>query len=98
MPWLAPIGTPAESGAIESQVPIWQSIRASVSVGSAFTRGSPCVSIASPFAAGDRGGHADLAHDRRLHRRRLALADPDRVDALDGRDIVGKANLHRLGA
>ena len=29
MPWLAPIGTPDDSGPIESQVPIWQSIRAS---------------------------------------------------------------------
>ena len=28
MPWLAPIGTPADNGAIDSQVPIWQSIRA----------------------------------------------------------------------
>ena len=49
MPWLAPIGTPMDNGPIESQVPIWQSIRASRSLGSAFTRGSACVSIESPF-------------------------------------------------
>jgi hypothetical protein len=51
MPWLAPIGTPADSGAIESQVPIWQSILASRSPGFAFTRGSACASIESPFIA-----------------------------------------------
>ena len=28
MPWLAPIGTPAASAPIESQVPSWQSSRA----------------------------------------------------------------------
>src|SRR5258705_6672373 len=50
------------------------------------------------LAAGDRGGHADLAHERRLHRRGLALAAPDRVDALDGSDIVREANLPPLGA
>ena len=38
-------------GPVESQVPIWQSIRASRSCGSAFTRGSASVSIASPFKA-----------------------------------------------
>ena len=51
MPWLAPIGTPEDSGPIESQVPIWQSILASRSSASAFTRGSPCASIDSPFIA-----------------------------------------------
>ena len=38
-------------GAIDIQVPIWQSSRASISPGSAFTRARPCVSIASPFIA-----------------------------------------------
>ena len=42
MPWLAPIGTPGGSAPIDSQVPIWQSSRASRSRGSAFTRGSAC--------------------------------------------------------
>ena len=51
MPWLAPIGTPEVSGPVESQVPIWQSIRASRSRGFAFTRGSPEASIDSPFSA-----------------------------------------------
>ena len=51
MPWLAPIGTPDASGPVESQVPIWQSIRASRSPASAFTRGSACASIDSPFSA-----------------------------------------------
>ena len=50
MPWLAPIGTPLDSPPIESQVPIWQSIRASRSLASAFTRGSACVSSDSPFS------------------------------------------------
>ena len=49
MPWLAPIGMPIDSGPIESQVPIWQSIRASKSFGSAFTRGSACASIDNPL-------------------------------------------------
>src|SRR3954454_10896253 len=45
MPWLAPMGTPADSGPIESQVPIWQSILASRSRGFAFTRGSACARL-----------------------------------------------------
>jgi len=51
MPWLAPIGTPDDSGPIESQVPIWQSIRASRSRASAFTRGRPSASIDNPLIA-----------------------------------------------
>ena len=51
MPWLAPIGTPDDNGPIESQVPIWQSILASRSRGSAFTRGSAWASIDNPFSA-----------------------------------------------
>jgi hypothetical protein len=51
MPWLAPMGTPAASGPVESQVPIWQSMRAARSRGSAFTRRNPCVSMESPFIA-----------------------------------------------
>ena len=51
MPWLAPIGTPLASGPMDSHVPIWQSSRASRSAGSAFTRGSPLDSSASPFSA-----------------------------------------------
>src|ERR1044071_2980485 len=41
MPWLAPIGTPEASGPIDSHEPIWQSSRASRSLGSALTRGKP---------------------------------------------------------
>ena len=51
MPWLAPIGTPAAEAPIESQVPSWQSILASRSLVSAFTRGSACANIDSPFTA-----------------------------------------------
>ncbi len=51
MPWLAPIGTPEASGPVESQVPIWQSIRAEISLGLAFTRGRPVASISRPFSA-----------------------------------------------
>jgi len=50
------------------------------------------------LAAGNRGRHADLAHDRRIDRRRDALVGPDPVDILDAANIVGEADLHRLGA
>ena len=50
------------------------------------------------LAAGNRGRHADLAHRRRVDVRRDALAGADPVDVLDAADIVGKADLHRLGA
>ncbi len=58
--------------------------------------GDPC--DVAELAAGDRGGHADLPHDRRLELRLLAAAGADVVDALDRRDIIGKTELHRLGA
>ena len=54
--WLAPIGTPADNGPIESQVPIWQSILASRSRGFAFTRGlnaSTNVDTINDFAVDD---------------------------------------------
>ena len=52
MPWLAPIGTPVASGAIDSQDPSWQSSRASRSPGSAFTRFTPAsTSSDSPRSA-----------------------------------------------
>ena len=50
------------------------------------------------FAAGDGGGHADLAHRRGLQRWCCALRGADRIDGLDAANIVGETELHRLGA
>ena len=171
MPWLAPIGTPEASGPVESQVPIWQSIRASRSLGVGFhprqrlrqhrqalqrlgvavrvrlaradaldamIDGADSGRKPQPFrrvhaepgiedhrarhqqrmaqrfldlgllvgdasrggelAAGNRRRHADLAHRRRGELRRSAATGPDPVDVVRIADIVGEAELHRLGA
>ena len=171
MPWLAPIGTPEASGPVESQVPIWQSIRASRSFGiglhprqrlrqhrqtlqrlgvavrvrlaradafDAMVDGADPGREPQPFrgvpaepgiedhrarhqqrmaqrfldpgllvgdarrgrelAAGNRGRHADLAHRRRCELWRSAAPGPDPVDVVGMADIVGEAELHRLGA
>jgi len=50
------------------------------------------------FAAGNGRRHADLAHGRRVHVGRDVLAGPDPVDILDAANVVGEADLHRLGA
>ncbi|GCC46027.1 hypothetical protein chiPu_0030302, partial [Chiloscyllium punctatum] len=50
------------------------------------------------LAAGDRGRHADLAHGRRIHLGRDATTGANRIDAVGCGDIVGEAELHRLGA
>ena len=52
MPWLAPIGTPRDSGAGRKPgADLAIHPRVEIVAGSAFTRGKPCVSIESPFSA-----------------------------------------------
>ena len=50
------------------------------------------------FAAGNRRGHADLAHRRRVHRRCDAFVDSNSFDILDRANVVGETKLHGLGA
>jgi hypothetical protein len=50
------------------------------------------------LAAGNRGGHTDLAHRWWIQLRDATLVGTDPVDILDASDIVGEADLHRLGA
>ena len=52
--------------------------------------------IAAEFAAGDRRRHADLAHGRRLHRRRARPCGPDPVDVLDGRILLARQSCTAL--
>ena len=51
MAWLAPIGTPPMIGIIDCHAPIWHFSRASRSVGSAFTAGSPAASSRKALSA-----------------------------------------------
>jgi hypothetical protein len=46
----------------------------------------------------NRRRHADLAHRRRGELRRSAATGPDPVDVVRIADVVGEAELHRLGA
>ena len=50
------------------------------------------------FAAGNRRRHADLAHRRRVHRRRDAFVGSNSLDILDRANVIGEAELHGLGA
>jgi hypothetical protein len=57
-----------------------------------FSLVTPAVAENSP-----RRGHADLAHAGRLELRRRTAPGPDPVDIVNAADIVGEAELHRLG-
>jgi hypothetical protein len=50
------------------------------------------------FAAGNRGGYADLTHRWWIQLRDATLVGADPVDILDAPDVIGEADLHRLGA
>jgi len=43
-------------------------------------------------------GHADLAHGRRVHRRRDTFVGSNSFDILDRANVIGEAELHGLGA